>query len=524
MSGAKPNLHAVQAYNPYALPTPILQLNDLANNFSAAMINNMRSALYISNFIKRIMRSRVPCESMMRMKEMACSKNTLVNNFIPLDTLVNVAERLSSNKSMNEDIPFNIDWGNDLTSAILPPGVKAGGGKLHNSQKTKKQIKHIKQYAKNLKKIFKMYVEILEPIHQIVQTGGHFYTDTVEILEELLKDFNYKKASNFMMYRPTVNGKKLNRGLWHSVSDLHSGILKSNKSRLTALSNIIRNGKCPEKRGMTIGLVEWRDWKKISEEGITSEQAKSEYTDIVKKGLDELYNGYKSKNDTLIKETEKIEKNYEKLKEKCNNYNQYEDKSDPWDDSKHKEQCESNRGCKWQLNKDRKMICHPGPNPSLLRSLMPEAIAPSCAVSEGPCNLMKAITHYICPYNKFNIELVEKIDNVFSQEKIIRFLTLFHKFAKAFLGNNSLIAIAIMQVIRDMKIILLENKDNEQYLELLEFESQQHNEPEQNYQFSLGGGKSVYNYIVNPKTNRKVKIDSKLGNEIIKEYIKYQNK
>ena len=46
MSGVKPNLHSVQAYDPYALPTPILQLGDLDANFSAAMINNVRAALY----------------------------------------------------------------------------------------------------------------------------------------------------------------------------------------------------------------------------------------------------------------------------------------------------------------------------------------------------------------------------------------------------------------------------------------------------------------------------------------------
>ena len=43
--------------------------------------------------------------------------------------------------------------------------------------------------------------------------------------------------------------------------------------------------------------------EKISNEGQTDEQAKSEYTNIVKKGLDELYDGYKNKNDKLIGET-----------------------------------------------------------------------------------------------------------------------------------------------------------------------------------------------------------------------------
>ena len=157
MSGAKPNLHSVQAYNPYALPTPILQLGDLANNFSAAIINNVRSALYISNFIKRIMRSRVPCESMLRLKQLACSKSGLdVNSFIPLDTLVNVAERMASDGKMSTNIPLN--WGNDLTASILPPNVKYGGGRIYTNKQP--NAKQIKQYAKNLKKIFKMYVEI----------------------------------------------------------------------------------------------------------------------------------------------------------------------------------------------------------------------------------------------------------------------------------------------------------------------------------------------------------------------------
>ena len=518
MSGAKPNLHSVQAYDPYALPTPILQLQDLANNFSAAMINNVRSALYISNFIKRLMKSRVPCESMIRLKELACSDSGLdVNSFIPLDTLVNVAERMSGD---SKGISSSINWGNDLTSLMLPPGVKAGGGKIQNN---KKSVQQVKQYAKNLKKIFKMYVEIFEPIHQIVQLGGHFYTDTVEILEKLLKDFDYKKALNFMLYRPTVDGKKLNRGLWHAVSDLHTGILKPDRSRLRALSNLIKNGKSPEKRGMTVGLVEWREWKKITNEGLTQDQAKSEYTNIVKKGIDELYDGYKNKNDKLIEETDKIEENYEKLKEKCNNYNEYEDEADPWNGTKHKEQCEGIRGCIWQLN-DGDMVCQPGPNPALLRSLLPEAVSPSCGVSDGPCNLMKVITHYLCPFNKFNIELVEKIDKIFSQEKIIRFLKLFYKFTKAFVGKDSVIAIALMQVIRDMSIINIENEDNQQYLTTLEFQHEEDHEPEQTQQFSMGGGNSKYDYITNPKTNRKVKITSKLGSQIIKKYVNYQNK
>ena len=226
------------------------------------------------------------------------------------------------------------------------------------------------------------------------------------------------------------------------MSDLHTGILKSDRARLRALSNLINNGKNPEKRGMTMGLVEWKEWKKISNEGLTDDQAKSEYTDIIRKGLDELYDGYKNKNDKLIDETKKIEENYEKLKEKCNSYDQYEDKADPWDGTKHKEQCERISGCIWQRGEE-EMICQPGPNPALLRSIMPEAIAPSCAVSDGPCNLMKAITHYLCPFNKFNIELVEKIDRIFSQEKIIKFLKLFYKFAKAFAGKDSLIVYII---------------------------------------------------------------------------------
>ena len=61
----------------------------------------------------------------------------------------------------------------------------------------------------------------------------------------------------------------------------------------------------------------------------------------------------------------------------------------PWDGTKHKQQCESIRGCIWQCSNEG-MICEPGLNPALLRSLMPEVTAPTCAVSEGPCNLMKA--------------------------------------------------------------------------------------------------------------------------------------
>ena len=75
---------------------------------------------------------------------------------------------------------------------------------------------------------------------------------------------------------------------------------------------------------MTIGLVEWKEWKKISNEVRLMNRFKSEYTNI-KKGLDETYDGYKNKNDKLIGETTKIEENHEKLREKCHNYDQYED-------------------------------------------------------------------------------------------------------------------------------------------------------------------------------------------------------
>lgn len=523
MSSAIPKLNSVRAMDPYALPTPIIMLGDLSNNFSAALINNLRTALYISNFIKRLMKSRVPCESMTRLKKIACSKGGFdTNNFIPLDTLVNVAERLSGDSSANKAMHTNINWGNDLTSTITDPRIMDGGYKTQLNKKTHKQIK---QYAANLKKIFGMYVELFEPIHHIVQTGGHFYTNTLEILQELLKDFDYKKALGFMMYRPSINGKKLNRGLWHAVSDLHTGILKSDRSRLRALSNTIKNGKYPETRGMTIGLVEWKEWKKITEEGITQEQAKSEYTNIIKKGLVEVYDGYKNKNDKLTDQTEKIEENYEKLKENCNKYAEYEEPIGSWNNTQRKEQCESRRGCIWQLNND-EMVCHPGPNPGLLRSLMPEAITPSCGVSDGPCNLMKAITHFLCPYNKFNIELVEKVDKMFSQEKIIKFLKLFYKFAKSFTGKDSLISLSLLQVIRDMSVINLENEDNYQHL----FESDMLQEDEYRAPVTTFGGgvskcdNSKYSYIINPKTNRKVKLNSKLGNELIKKYFKYQNK
>ena len=81
-----------------------------------------------------------------------------------------------------------------------------------------------------------------------------------------------------------------------------------------------------------------------------------------------------------------------------------------------------------------------------------------------------------------------------------------------------------MQVMRDMSVIDLENNESMQYISQTEFQNEEEHEPEQTPQFSMGGGDNIYNYIINPRTNRKVKIDSKLGTEIIKKYIKYQNK
>ena len=67
------------------------------------------------------MRSRVPCESMLRSRELACSKSGMdVNSFIPLDTLVNVAERMASDGKLHTNIP-SPNWGNDLTASIFTP-------------------------------------------------------------------------------------------------------------------------------------------------------------------------------------------------------------------------------------------------------------------------------------------------------------------------------------------------------------------------------------------------------------------
>ena len=75
-----------------------------------------------------------------------------------------------------------------------------------------------------------------------------------------------------------------------------------------------------------------------------------------------------------------------------------------------------------------------------------------------------------------------------------------------------------------MSVINLENTESMQYISQNEFQNEEENEPEQTQQFSMGGGNKIYNYIINPKTNSKVKIDSKLGTENIKKYVKYQNK
>ena len=81
-----------------------------------------------------------------------------------------------------------------------------------------------------------------------------------------------------------------------------------------------------------------------------------------------------------------------------------------------------------------------------------------------------------------------------------------------------------MQVIRDMSVIKIENEESMEHTAQMEFQNEEDDEPEQTQQFSMEGGSNIYNYIINPKTIRMVKIDSKLGTEIIKKYVKYQNK
>ena len=61
-------------FDPFEVPREVQDLFTLYRNMLALMVNNARSGIYIVHFIKRLMRSKVPCITLQKMRDMVCSK------------------------------------------------------------------------------------------------------------------------------------------------------------------------------------------------------------------------------------------------------------------------------------------------------------------------------------------------------------------------------------------------------------------------------------------------------------------
>ena len=290
-----------------------------------------------------------------------------------------------------------------------------------------------------------------------------------------------------MDWRPKLNNRKLGTAIWYEITDLNKGILKKEKLKLKALINIIEKGKAPDKKPITKGKVEWNEWVKYSKKFTTNTDAKNEFVRIVKDAIQVVYKKYKKLYDEQVTFSQKEIDNKRELEKSCADVLTKIPKDAT--DVQKEQACHTINGCVWQLFEDKDgnpyKDCKPGSDRLLLRSLMPEGIKEDCGVVDGPCQLFKAMAHFICPYNKFNIELVEKFESFFSDQNINGFLKMLYELSLNVLGDTSPLTMAISQIRKDIWRINLEMK---QVIESGE-------------EISWEGGGNIYKYIKNPKTN-----------------------
>ncbi len=488
-------------YDPFQLPEPVKEINDLYRNIIALMVNNLRSGIYISHFLKRLLRSRTPCDVIQKLRDITCAGGNIlgeVHNFIPLEEFSDI---LSTIKVLDKSDTLNLN--KDLVN-LIPTAVQKNlvGGNYRKVYKFNHKI-DIKLHNK-FKKLVNLYNKLIKPIHDKIQEGGGKYDHTVAVLENLLTNFDYERSRKFMDWRPKLNNKKLGTAVWYEITDLNKGILKKEKLKLRSLVSIIEKGKAPDKKPITKGKVEWNEWVKYSKQFTTGTDAKNEFVKIVKSGIQKVYKKYKKLYDEQVAFSQKELDNKRELEKSCADVLT----KIPEDATVvQKEQaCHTINGCVWQLFEDKDgnpyNDCKPGSDRLLLRSIMPEGIKADCGIVDGPCQLFKAMAHFICPYNKFNIELVEKFESFFSDQNINGFLKMLYELAENILGNSSPITLAISQIRKDIWRINLEMK---QVIESGE-------------EISYEGGGNIYKYIKNPKTNRLVRTNTKLGQSIINKY------
>jgi acyl-CoA-binding protein len=515
-------------FDPFEVPREVQDLFTLYRNMLALMVNNARSGIYIVHFIKRLMRSKVPCITLQKMRDMVCSKGfdmQELNNFIPLDELADVLQSAPWTGAA-EDLKLA---STSPISALWKQQLQLTGGHY----KVKKRL-NIHTLHKDMKHILKLYNKIFSPLHNVIQSGGRQYDEIVEMFDVVLKDFTFDKAKKFMKHSPKIGKKILKLPVWDSITNPDNGVLKDKLHELQGLLNEIKLGpNTRDKPSVDMGRREWSAWKEISDKNLTKDEAKKEYVKIITDAINEVYNKYKLLDDKDKKLTASQLKKQKDLEESCAKISLPE-KADAAEKVQKEYECNSIKGCQWQTTLPQgDMVCKPGNKPGVIRSVLPEGVTEKCGVVDGPCNLLKGLAHFICPTNKFNILLVEKFESVFSDNNINKMLGMMANVAAEIFGKDGSLPLSIDQIQRDIWRI---NKELRQadvsgqkgaladmYASAAD-ETDLANTKLKDEINAEGGGRAIYKYIVNPQTNRKVRINTKLGQTILKKYSLYQNK
>lgn len=460
-------------YDPYSYPEEIKDLMELYRNVLAFMVGGVRSMIYLLHFVKRLLRSRTPCDVLQKIRDTICSNNTdslldTLQQFVPLTDIVSM---------------LGSQGGTDFTGGTHKLKTPHNIPKLH----------------KKFVKLIKVYGTLFDPLHNAIQIGGEIDMVSLEILKKTLENLDYASAKRFVDFRPEHNKVKLNYHIWSDIADLDTGVLKLKKIELKSITNEM-SGKIPGAKPKTIGLVEWTAWSELSKQKLNPTELKKRFTNIIKVGLQKVYSSLKRQNNAQLKLGDTAVNSTEDL-QTCPAV----DDSSTIPIGKKTSECEVVEGCIWQLVREgsHHMVCRRGRPQGMIRSAAPEGITQDCGIYEGPCQLFKSMAYFICPANKYNIELVEKFEKFFSEAAVKRFLKTIGTMSAEVFGKNASLTQSIIQI--------------EAELHRIEKEGLQGGG-------QIPRGRDTYRYIINPKTNRKVKSDSQLGIKIINNYKLYQHK
>ena len=102
-------------YDPFQLPEPVRDINDLYTNIIALMVNNLRSGIYISHFLKRLLRSRTPCNVIQKIRDITCAGGNIMGEYINL-YIGRILDILSTVKVLDKTDTLNLN--KDLVNFI----------------------------------------------------------------------------------------------------------------------------------------------------------------------------------------------------------------------------------------------------------------------------------------------------------------------------------------------------------------------------------------------------------------------